>query len=131
VHANASVSRFEQAGAMVIAVRGEFQISTLDAIRAATDDALTLRRPMVLDLSGCTFIDSSALRLVLHLQRALDDDDLGSTLAVAIGESPVRRMLSLTAIDRSVRVIASLEDAVSAVAIRGAPTPSLSPEALS
>jgi anti-anti-sigma factor len=72
-----------------------------------------MRRPVVFDLSGCTFIDSSALRLLLQVHRALTAVDLDVPMAIAIGDSPVGKMLSLTAIDQSIPVLPTLEAAQS------------------
>ena len=75
------------------AAAGQFDTSTVDRSSAVADQVSTQRRALTLDLSACNFIDSTALRLVLQLQRTLGGD-LGRGFAVVVGESPVQRMFS-------------------------------------
>ncbi|MFD5891968.1 STAS domain-containing protein [Streptomyces sp. NPDC060334] len=51
----------------VMAVAGELDVNTIPYIMEATD-ALALGQPLTLDLSGVTFMDSSALNMLLILR---------------------------------------------------------------
>lgn len=98
--------------ASVIAIRGEFDLASVMRVEADADEVIEQKRPLILDLSQCTFIDSSALRLVLKIRRNLESADLGAApLVVVAGDSPVRKMFSVTAIDQSVPVVPTLEEA--------------------
>ena len=67
-------------------------------------------RHLVLDLSACPFIDSTALACVLRTHSALTAD--GRAMAVVAGRGEIRKLLYLTAIDQSVPVFAKRGDAV-------------------
>jgi anti-sigma B factor antagonist len=105
-------------GASVISVNGELDLSSVDQVAESARPAVSEGRPLVLDLSACTFIDSSGLRLVLHLHHALAED--GQAMAVAVADGHVRKLFSLTAIDQSVPVFAALGDAVASLGAHGA-----------
>jgi anti-anti-sigma factor len=110
---NVPTARFTEDEVMVITIEGELDLSTIDRAEVPAQEAIAMRRPVVFDLSGCTFIDSSALRLLLQVHRALTAVDLDVPMAIAIGDSPVGKMLSLTAIDQSIPVLPTLEAAQS------------------
>jgi anti-sigma B factor antagonist len=95
--------------ALLIAVSGELDLSTCDRLKPAADDAVFGGRPLILDLTGCTFIDSSGLRLVLQIANGLAEDEV--PMAV-IAESNVRKMFSLTAIDQTIPLFDSREEAL-------------------
>jgi anti-anti-sigma factor len=98
--------------ASVIAITGEFDLASVMRVEADADEVIAEKRPLLLDLSQCTFIDSSALRLVLRIRRNFESADLGTTpMVVVAGDSPVRKMFSVTAIDQSVPVVPTLEEA--------------------
>src|SRR3954447_21000134 len=68
---NVPKARFTEGEVMVITIEGELDLSTVDRAEVPAQEAIAMRRPVVFDLSGCTFINSSALRLLLPLHRAL------------------------------------------------------------
>jgi anti-sigma B factor antagonist len=81
-------------------VRGELDMSTApklsDAIsQAAEGEAETT----VLDLSGVTFIDSSALRVLVVSGRALSES--GGVLQIGARSEMVSRVLAMTSLDTS------------------------------
>jgi len=114
-----SVQRFEVTadltnGVRVVVVRGELDIATTPRLRelladAAMDDA----RGLVIDLASCEFVDSTGLAALLHGAKPAQNGE--SRVAIVCPEGDVRRMLELTAIDRSIPVFGSLEPAVTAV----------------
>jgi anti-anti-sigma regulatory factor len=75
----------------------------------------------VLDLSACPFIDSTALAFVLRTHSALAVD--GKAMAVVAGRGEVRKLMYLTAIDRSVPVFAKRGDAVALLGASAATSP--------
>jgi anti-sigma B factor antagonist len=96
--------------AMLIAVSGELDLSTCDLLKPAADEAVFGHRPLVLDLSGCTFIDSSGLRLVLQIANGLAEDEV--PMAIVGGESNIRKMFSLTAIDQKIPLFDTSQEAL-------------------
>ena len=101
------------ARAILIAVDGELDLSTCEQLKPAADEAVFGRRPLILDLSRCTFIDSSGLRLVLQIANGLAEcEGAGLSMAIVAGESGTRKMFSLTAIDRKVPLFDSRDEAL-------------------
>jgi anti-sigma B factor antagonist len=96
----------------VIAVEGEFDLASCEKLKPAADEAVAGRRPLILDLSDCSFIDSSGLRLILQIAKELGDGD-GSPIpmSVVVGESGIRKLFALTAIDQSIPLFDSREQA--------------------
>jgi anti-anti-sigma factor len=70
---------------------------------------------LVLDMSGVRFMDSSGLRAVLHVQRELAGEPDGGLVILGATE-PVRRLLTLTGLERHLRVLDTLEQAEAALA---------------
>jgi anti-anti-sigma factor len=83
-------------GRTVIAARGELDIASVEAFEAALREHLE-RGPVVLDLRGLAFMDSSGVKLLDAILR--DADLLGWTFTVG-SELPdgVRRLFDLTGI---------------------------------
>jgi anti-anti-sigma factor len=66
-------------------------------------------RTLVIDMSGLRFMDSSALHVVLRVNRAMDRQ--GGVLALAAPRQAVAKMLRLTAADQLIPVYPSVEEA--------------------
>jgi anti-sigma B factor antagonist len=80
----------------VLAVHGELDLATVDGVRARLDALQAERRPVVLDLDGLAFMDSTGIRLVL--QAAQDAERVGWDFRVTRGSRPVRRVFEAAAI---------------------------------
>jgi anti-sigma B factor antagonist len=104
--------------ALVISVEGELDIATAEQLSEPVGAAVASECPLILDLSACTFIDSTGLRLVLRTHTALSQ--LGKAMALVSDHVQVRRMLSLTAIDLSVPAFAALDEAIAWIGTEGA-----------
>jgi anti-sigma B factor antagonist len=100
-------------GINVVTIRGELVLDTAPGIREPLEQAAQDgERPLVVDLTDCTFMDSIGLAMLLHGAKPLQDG--GSKVAlVASGE--VRRLLRLTAIDQTLPAYDGFEEAVEAV----------------
>ena len=88
--------------ALVVAVDGELDGGSATLVEERAQPAICERRPLILDLSSCTFIDSIGLRLVLRLQRALGA--IAMQMVVVIGQPNVWRVFSMTSVSNRVRV---------------------------
>ena len=108
----------DQIDGFLVSVEGEIDISTAGQLEGPAQAALVAGSPLVLDLSKCSFIDSEGLRFVLHTHQALSEG--GTGMALVMGDGQVRRLLSITAIDLSVRVFSELDQAVSYLGANGA-----------
>jgi anti-sigma B factor antagonist len=69
---------------------------------------------VVVDLSGVTFVDSTALGVLIGGVRRLHA--AGGAMALVVVTRPVGRVLSITGLDRVFTIHKTLEDAVAALA---------------
>ena len=65
----------------VVAATGEIDMASIQSLAQAVARTLSADRPLVLDLTGIEFIDSSGLWFLLKTHR--DATALGTTLAIA------------------------------------------------
>ena len=80
----------------VLAVHGELDLATVDDVRARLDALQAERSPVVLDLDGLAFMDSTGIRLVL--QAVQDAERSGWDFFVTRGSRAVRRLFEAAAI---------------------------------
>jgi anti-anti-sigma factor len=93
----------------VVTARGEVDLSTSERFgkllqRVAAEPG----GPIVIDLTACAFIDSSGLAAILHAAVRRDG------FSIAAGTGPPSEVLVMTAIDKTIPVHDSLEEALSA-----------------
>lgn len=84
------------AGAAVATVTGELDMATAPGLEQALEPVDAAER-LVLDLAGCTFVDSSAIRVLAA--RAHAADAAGGGVALVVTDPGVRRALEIAAID--------------------------------
>src|SRR4051794_37749088 len=79
---------------VIVACKGELDVSTVGAVRAAPDQLRTSGwRAVVLDVRDLTFIDSSGLSVLLEADRIAHED--GTAFAIVDGSPAVARLLEL------------------------------------
>ena len=101
-------------GVRVVEIRGELDMAASPRVRDLLDAAAAdAERPLVVDLSGCEFIDSTGLATLLHGAKPAQNGESNVALVSPGGE--VRRLLELTAIDRTIPVFDTVEKAVDRV----------------
>jgi anti-sigma B factor antagonist len=103
-----------RADSMVIRVAGELDLSTVAAFDAALEQALAVG-PVVVELSECTFIDSSALQSLVRAHRIVREGEGGAILLVAPSQ-PARRVLEVAALDRFMPVFETVDEALDSTA---------------
>lgn len=95
-------------GVDAVFVTGELDLATAprldEALAALTADVI------VVDLSGCTFLDSAGIRALVGTARKLGETDRG--LRVVTSDAGVLRLLEITGVDTLIRVHRSLDDAL-------------------
>lgn len=112
-----SVTLIAEDGLTVVALEGEHDVETADAIRDAIVDSVE-QGNVVVDLSKTTFADSTVLRSLLDGANAAGLASSAFTLLVPESASlAVRRVIELTQLGDAIRVVSALGDARS-----GAPT---------
>ena len=96
-------------GIRLVRVRGEVDLSWSQRLRKTILDALASTRPVAVDLSAVTYIDSSGIAaLVEGFQNARGKGQRFSLVAVS---KPVHAVLELARLDRVFPIFATLEDA--------------------
>jgi anti-sigma B factor antagonist len=101
--------------AVVVVLRGEHDVYTAPSLRDQFSSVLDERRPLVVDLTPATFIDSSILRVLLEARRQAEDEGLGFAIALGNGEAPgVRRILEVTGLISVFPVLFAREAALEA-----------------
>jgi anti-sigma B factor antagonist len=101
-------------GAWVITIVGELDIATSPKVRELLSDAARDdEKPLVIDLTGCDFVDSTGLATLLHGAKPAQNGESNVALVCVGGE--VRKLLELTAIDRTIPVYETLDSAIEAV----------------
>src|SRR5215216_1137354 len=95
-------------------VHGELDQGTAPQLRGALGDVLGEPEGAVLvDLSGCEFIDSTGLSLLVEAKRRLGDES--RAFGVCCPDADVRRLLELTGIDEAVGLFETRDEAVAAL----------------
>jgi anti-sigma B factor antagonist len=94
-------------GLFVVAVSGEVDLHTTPelerALAAPVTEGVT---QLVVDLSGATFIDSTALHILLRAARQLDPK--GGELIVVVPDPNVRKVFAITGFDRLFSVVPAM-----------------------
>ncbi|MGW9032728.1 STAS domain-containing protein, partial [Streptomyces sp. NPDC055722] len=103
-----SVRRADDCGAWaVVILSGEVDLALVPAVREAVDALIAERRArIVLDMTQVSFMDSSALGVLVYAMRRADA--LGGTLRLAGPREQVRRMLELTGLDTVVGIFTAV-----------------------
>ena len=96
-------------GVRITRVAGELDLSTIEAFDAEFDGSFSAGRQIV-DLTDCTFVDSSALRAFVRTRRRISE--AGGHFALIAPSQPARRTLEVAALDRFVPVFETLDEAV-------------------
>jgi anti-anti-sigma factor len=100
-------------GFAVIAVRGELDMHTALDLAPLLDEASGAEKRIVLDLSGCSFIDSTGIALVLNADRRLSDAGIESGMTLCGVQGQVRRVLEVAGVSANLRVSPSRDAALS------------------
>lgn len=83
----------------VVHVGGELDLASAPQLSAAlSEEARSSSSPVILDMSGVTFIDSSALRALVLAGRELGE--AGRKLQIGPRSEMVARVLSMTSLDQ-------------------------------
>lgn len=97
----------------VLSVEGELDLSSAPSLKWALADVQSAgRRHVVVDLSGVSFIDSTALGVLVGAQRGLN---AGMQLAIACADENVLRIFELTGLDGMFEIVPTLDEALELV----------------
>ncbi len=96
--------------AVVLGLHGELDLSSAPQLKSTLCDLLSSGRDrLVLDLTRVGFMDSTALGVMIGVQRRLDDD---ARLAIAAPAQPVLRVLEMSGLATGLRVFDTREAAL-------------------
>lgn len=96
---NLSISRADEADAIVLAVAGELDLSNHSLLRDQIHGLLRVgTTELVVDLTATTFIDSIALGTLIGARRRAYG--LGASLSVVLGNPIVARVFDITGLHR-------------------------------
>jgi anti-sigma B factor antagonist len=94
----------------LLSVEGDLDLASAPSLKRALAELHSVdSRHVVVDLSGVSFIDSTALGVLVGAQRSLDP---GSRLAIACAEENVLRIFELTGLDGMFEIVPTLQDAL-------------------
>jgi anti-sigma B factor antagonist len=97
----------------VVAARGEVDVATAPALRDGLDEALDGGPgPVVVDLTGVTFIDSTGLGVLIGARRRCDE--VGRELRVVVSEPRILKVFEITGLTELFTIHPSLDPAVGA-----------------
>jgi len=114
-----SEQRFEiievlEAEARIVGLRGEFDLSSVPRAQPVLEAASSDReRVLVIDLTACTFIDSSGLAALVGAARALTNGQIRISIACE-EDSAVMSVLELAGIDRTIPILPTVKAALKA-----------------
>jgi anti-sigma B factor antagonist len=94
-------------GVLAFAVRGELDLHTAPQLDGPLEDALSAadNASILIDLSGCEFIDSTGIALIVRAWQRLDRDAGGEGkggLAICCSNDQVERLLKITGVESSI-----------------------------
>jgi len=96
----------QRADCVVVSVAGEIDMATADTFGNAVESIASSTPHVVLDLSECTFVDSSGMRVVAATIKQAE------RVSIVASEPAVLRALEITAVDTMVSVHPSLDAAL-------------------
>jgi anti-sigma B factor antagonist len=110
-------------GVVAISLFGELDQATVATLREGVDPLVDAGDESVLvDLSGCAFIDSSGLAAFVGIRDRVIARE-GRGFAVCCPDSQVRRLLELTGLDEAMGLTVSRDEAIAALRDGVSPKP--------
>jgi anti-sigma B factor antagonist len=103
--------REARSGYTLLRVKGEVDLAVARKFQAAIAQARTDSHLVVVDLSACEFIDSTAIAVMVGAHAELADE--GRRLVVCAPRDQVLRVLEITGLTSNGLVVESLEEALS------------------
>lgn len=103
----------------VIAVEGELDLSTAPDLKRMLDEAFRACKYIVVDMSFATFLDSTALNVLLGATRRIGGDDAigadidpGNRLAIVCERPNVLRIFEFSGLDAAFAIFPAVDEAL-------------------
>ena len=91
-----------------LAVTGEIDLATVPELEGAIDSILGGdTQSLVVDLRETSFMDSTGLKALVMAHRRFDET--GRQFAIAVSGGPVSRLIDLSGVEGSMRVVETIE----------------------
>ena len=104
-------------GIRAFSLRGELDHATAPELRGPLEDAIDEGDDsFLIDLSDCSFIDSTGLSVIVHARARVLDRNGNGRFEICCPDPQIRRLLEITGIDRAFGVHQTREEALSALA---------------
>lgn len=105
-----AVSVSHEAGRpLLIRVEGEVDLSNASLLDEKIAEADRGQKDVLLDLERLEFIDSTGLTVIVRLGKRVKER--GGELAMAIAKPSIRKLFSITALDKQFRIYDSVAEA--------------------
>jgi anti-sigma B factor antagonist len=92
-----------------LAVEGEIDLATVPELEKAIDEVFNdTSQPLAVDLRKTSFMDSTGLKALVMASRRFDEED--RQFAIAVSGGPVSRLIDLSGVDGSIRVVDTFDD---------------------
>jgi len=106
-----SIQRCEHdGGTVVLAIEGELDLASAPSLKwAMADEVRAGVHQLVLDLSGVTFMDSTAIGVIVGIKRSLSE---GERLALVNLSPDVKKTFEITGLESSFRIFGSVDAAL-------------------
>lgn len=98
-------------GWLSMTIEGEIDLATADDLAEALEAVRgNGSGNLVLDLNKSPFMDSTGLKTIVMANRQFAED--GRELVLAVAGGPISRLIDVSGVGSSIRVVASVHDAV-------------------
>jgi anti-sigma B factor antagonist len=105
-----SITRSTRAACQVVALAGELDMANAPAVSETLDALADAEQPVIVDLSGLSFIDSSGIHAIVNPRPQLE------SFALVCPPGNIQRVLSVTRLDRVLSLYETLDEALAALA---------------
>jgi anti-sigma B factor antagonist len=109
-----SVTVRRERGVVIAEVTGDIDISTVSGLRERLLGLADGGQPLIVDLNGVSFIDSTGLGVLVAATRRADAH--GGSLHAVCSRKPTRKLLWLTGVDRRIPLTDTVDEALTHLA---------------
>jgi anti-sigma B factor antagonist len=103
-------------GQHVFRVNGELDHATAPDLRDPLNEAIENgARSILIDLTDCTFIDSTGLSVIVHSRSRVVEEHNGR-LELCCPDPQIKRLLEITGIEEAFGIFATVDDALASLA---------------
>ena len=97
-------------GVVIAEVTGDIDISTVSGLRERLLELADSGEPLIVDLNGVSFIDSTGLGVLIAVARRADAH--GGSVHAVCSRPQTRKLLWLTGVDRRIPLTATVDGAL-------------------